>query len=158
SAPGLSWLTATTQELVPLWQYRFRGASPYATVQVRRNNEVQFVGEGVVSNAAPPANKYGTGTQIAFLGRGFPAPRAVVLEHPRRRVAEAFTGLLQLEGDADAEPPRPQENRPRARVPAYDLALQTPVDDDDQYYVIVGYSKSREGNDALKINRVVAYD
>src|SRR5262245_56039986 len=53
AAPGLSWLTPTTEELVPLWQYRFRGASPYATVQVRRNNEVQFMGEGVVSNAAP---------------------------------------------------------------------------------------------------------
>ena len=155
----LSWLGEDVSDLVPLWQYHFEGDNPYAKTKSRSSNErVFFIGEGQVVNTAPYASKYGTGTQIAFVGPGSPAPWAVFLEHYRLRVASAFSGLLLDEGDGVVKPPRPHDGRPRARVPAYDFALQRPVADESKYYVITGYSKTTQGVDALKRNRIVAYD
>lgn len=155
----LSWLEQGAADLVPLWQYRFAGDNPYAKPKSRSSNErVFFIGESQVVNTAPYASKYGTGTQLAFVGPGSPAPLAVFLEHYRLRVASAFTGLLLDEGDGVVKPPRPHDGRPRARVPVYDFALQRPIADESNYYVITGYSKTTQGVEALKKNRIVAYD
>ncbi len=157
-ADGFDWLAADTEELVPLWQYRFSGPDPYASLPMAQNRGEMFFGEPTVTNAAPPANKYGTGTQIAFLGRGFPAPQAVFLENYRLRVADAFTGIVHLEGDGEVEPRKPQEQRPRPRVPVYDHTLLTPVEDEARYYAVLGRNKIDQSIDALRVNQVVAYD
>lgn len=155
----LGWLDDATEDLVPLWQYRFAGPNPYAGLQPQSvRGDVFFLGDNTVANAAPPANKYGTGTQVAFLGRGSPPPRAVFLENFRLRVADAFSGLVRQEGDGEEEARKPQEMRPRPRVPVYDLTLMTPVEDELRYYVVLGRNKIDQSVDVLRINELVAYD
>lgn len=155
---GLRWLDARTETLVPLWQYRFAGPDPYAGMPAQGNDrQVFWGGDAAVANVAPYANKYGTGVQIAFLGRGFPAPQAVFFENFRLRVADAFTGIVYGEGDGESEPQKPREMRARARVPVYDHALLRPVEDDERYYAILGRNKIDQGVDSLKINHLVAY-
>jgi tetratricopeptide (TPR) repeat protein len=157
---ALEWLQSDTEELVPLWQYRFMGGDPYeqkASSQQDRNPDF-FNGEGVTVSATPPPNKYGTGAQLAFFGRGAPPPRIAYLENYRLRIADAFTGIVQQEGDGEAMPGDPRPMRARARVPVYDFSLLTPVEDDERYYVILGRSKIQQGIESLKSNTVVAYD
>ncbi|MGE3173340.1 MAG: PQQ-binding-like beta-propeller repeat protein [Planctomycetota bacterium] len=152
-----SWLDGGAGELVPLWQFRFVGGNPYAPSASSGNRSgFSMIGEDNVGNSAPPVAKYGTGTQLAFFG-GAPAGRAVFLENYRLRVAEAFTGRLRLEGDGDRDPVPPRDMRARSRVPAYDQALQTPVEDDDHYYAVLGYNKTSQGLEPLLVNHVVAY-
>jgi outer membrane protein assembly factor BamB/tetratricopeptide (TPR) repeat protein len=156
-----TWVAHATADLVPLWQYRFRGRhDPYRPMSAKQGQEGRFVfvGEGMVSNAMPPANKYGTGTQVLFTGRGGPRPQVLFLEHYRLRMAQAFTGVLTREGDGSDEPPQVQDNQPRARVPVYDFALMRPVDDGQRWLVVVGYARASQSIDALKTNEVVAYD
>src|SRR5439155_324551 len=114
--------------------------------------------EGVVSNAAPSAARYGTGTSIAFFGHDQPANRAVFLEHNRLLVADAFSGVLAREGDKENEPPNPLEGRPRSRVPVYDFALQRPVEDERRYYAVAVFPRTTQSLDPLRLNEVLAYD
>lgn len=154
----IEWLTKTTESLLPLWVYRFAGSNPYEPIKDRRGNDSIFsFGSETVANSAPPASKYGVGTQVAFSGVGLAPPRTVFLENFRLRVAESFSGVMQVEGDGETIPPKPQEMRPRPRVPAYDLALMSPVEDQDRYYVVLGYNRVTQSIDPLKVNEIVAY-
>ena len=156
---GSAWL-ADFAALVPLWTYRFAGNDPYEPVQSKRGNNEVFVfggpGKDGGPNAAPPATKYGVGTQIAFFGQD--AQRAVFLENFRLRTAESLTGILVREGDGEDLPPKPLENRPRPRVPVYDLALMQPVEDEARSYAVLGYNRVTQSADPLKRNWLVAYD
>lgn len=154
-----SWLASPAVRLVPLWQYRYRTPNAYAGVQQKaQGRNVIFFGEGVSSSASPPATKYGTGTQIAFVGGASPQSTAVFLDHFRLRVADAFSGILQLEGDGEDKAPPAQENRPRLRVPVYDFALQKVVEDDDSYFAVLGFERSSQNVEVLRVNHLVAYD
>ena len=158
-ASSSAWL-ADSAALVPLWAYRFAGNDPYEPVASKRGNNEVFVfgGSGRDSgpSAAPPATKYGVGTQIAFFGED--AQRAVFLENFRLRTAESLTGILVREGDGEDLPPKPLENRPRPRVPAYDFALMQPVEDEARSYAVLGYNRVTQSSDPLKRNWIVAYD
>ncbi len=154
-----SWLEPSTEKLHPLWSYRFAGNDPYEAVHGKRGgNEIILFGgsDGAVSTSAPPANKYGVGTQMAFFGDG--ASRAVFLENFRLRVAEASTGILLREGDGEDVPAKALENRPRPRVPVYDRALMTPTEDEERCYVVLGHNRVTQSAEPLKRNTIVAYD
>lgn len=155
-----TWIEPSTDRLQPLWTYRFEGNDPYEAVQGGRGNRdtIMFGGPdgGAASTSAPPANKYGVGTQVAFFGDG--ASRAVFLENFRLRVAETSTGLLVREGDGEELPAKPLENRPRPRVPVYDRALMTPVEDEERCYVVLGHNRVTQNAEPLKRNAIVAYD
>lgn len=157
---GRTWLGAETEHLVPLWLYRFKGDDPYRTDPAPGNNQriIQLTPGTPRVNTAPYASKYGTGTRVAFLGDGEPAPRAVFLEHCRLRVADAFSGLLRLEGDGEDEPRSAHAGRINPRVPVYDLALMRPVEDGERIYVVLGYPRPAQSADPLLQNEIVAYD
>ena len=157
AAPKAGWLAAADEPLLPLWTYRFAGNDPYEPVQGKRGNNEIFVfgGSGSGSTSSPPANKYGVGTQVAFFGER--NGRAVFLENFRLRIAESLTGILMREGDGEELPPKPLEGRPRPRVPVYDLALMTPLEDADRYYAVLGYNRVTQSAEPLKNNWLVAY-
>lgn len=161
---SLSWLSPGDAdiELRALWQFRYREPKPYKDVKVTNANEdraVFFGSEGRVVNAFPHATRFGTASALAFFGNGFPADRVVFFDYFRVRVADAFTGLLQAQGDGlDAPAAQPRANQPRARVPAYDHALYRPIEDEARYYAILGYkSASMQSAEVLKQNELVAY-
>jgi outer membrane protein assembly factor BamB len=151
---------ATPSSLAPLWSFRF-AANPYEPTPTRRNNggfvSIDGGSENVIK-VSPPATKYGVGTQLRFLTGADGGQRAVFLENFQLRIADAFTGILLQEGDGESVPPRPQEMRPRPRIPVYDFALQTPVEDERRWYAVLGYNRIVQSIDPLRINRIVAYD
>ena len=158
--PGanIEWLTEASTTLLPMWVYRFAGSNPYEPIKDRRGSDSIFMfGSETVANSAPPGSKYGVGTQVAFSGGGAALPRTLFLENFRLRIAESFSGVLQVEGDGEQLPPKPQEMRPRPRVPAYDFALMAPVEDQERYYAVLGYNRVTQSVDPLKLNEIVAY-
>ncbi len=162
TAPQVSrpdWFAQGDVELVPLWQYRFRGNDPYAAIkEAEQDNSFVFFSDGIVVNAAPHATKYGTGTRIAFRGEDGPLLRAVFLENFKVREAKAFSGILNQEADGLDLPPRPRESYSRARVPVYDFTLQRTVEDEDRIYAVLGNNKPSQGVESLRVNEIVAYD
>lgn len=154
------WLRPGLQRLVPLWQVRFTDPTPYKQTP-RRNNEngAIFRMDGQETNAAPYAFRYGVGTRVSFRGSGYPTDRAVFLDHNRLEVADAFSGLLEQQGDGSDDPGKPKDNQPRARVPVYDWANMRVIEDEQRYYVVQVYEgRSLNNLNPLKENTLVAYD
>ncbi|MFO1032380.1 MAG: hypothetical protein U1F60_14965 [Planctomycetota bacterium] len=160
TSSGASWLSASTDTLVPLWQYRFRNPEPYADPKTRNNERRVFFGEGQPSNLMPHAGRYGPSTWVCFgqrAGQGDEAPEAVFLEHFRLRVADAASGVQQLQSDGVDEPPAARDGQPRLRIAASDFALLRPVEDDERRYVVVGRKTAAATVDVLKTSELVAY-
>ena len=167
--PGAStWIGPDTEELVPLWQYRFKNPEPYKDPKPTNNERQQVFfmgGEGMVSNSMPHAGRYGPATWVGFSSErvGAPdaavsVPRALFLEHYCLRVADAATGLMLAQGDGAEEPPMARDNHPRVRIAASDFALLRPVEDDARRYVVLGHQRNTTAStEALKSSELVAY-
>lgn len=165
---GPSWLLATTEELVPLWQYRFTNPDPYREPKAGNDdNSARFFGEGSRPTLMPHAGRYGGGTLVTFSAdRSSPQalPKAVFLEHFRLRIADAASGIMLAQSPAGAatdqidEPPKPRENHPRVRIAASDFALLRPVEDEGRRYVVLGHKeKTTISTEALKSSHLIAY-
>lgn len=165
AADSLSWLAADVDELVPLWQYRFRNPEPYKDPKSSGNDSRVFFDGGQATTLMPFASRYGPGTRVSFgddptaLG-GF--PRAMFLEHFCLREAEAATGVLRQQGrrsdkEAADEPPLARENQPRIRIAASDFALLRPVEDEARRYVVLGRSSGAASVEVLKTSELVAF-
>lgn len=161
AADGASWLSPSTEELVPLWQYRFRNPDPYRDPKAaNENNRVTaFFDESNRAVSMPFANRYGGGTWISFENRApGELPRALFFEHFRLRVADVLGGLMAAQGDQADDPPPARENHPRIRIATSDFALLRPVEDEDRSYAIVGYrGKTSATVDVLKASELIAY-
>jgi len=160
---GISWLTPETDDLVALWQYRFRNDNPYKDPKPSNNNRNNiWINGGTRSMKMPFANRYGAGTRVAFTQErdgDYTVPRAVFLEHYRLRLADAASGVLIAEGDGAQEPPLARQNHPRVRIAASDYALLRPIEDDERRYIIIGHESNTTTNvEALKASKLVAYD
>lgn len=159
---AVSWLDATTTELVPLWQYRFRNPDPFREPKTKANNN-EFLGRAFGEGGPVPANmphpgRYGASGWVTFASESAEAPRALFLEHYRLRAVDALSGLLVGEGAGPDDPPPPREGHPRVRIAAADQALLRPVDDGQRRYVVIGHSRATASNtDALKSSTLVAY-
>ncbi|MBL8727111.1 MAG: PQQ-like beta-propeller repeat protein [Planctomycetes bacterium] len=167
TAPTISCLDAGTDELVPVWQYRFADPEPYREPKAANGgNRVIFVDDGMRATTMPHASRYGPATWVTFVpapGHGADdlstEPRAVFLEHYRLRVAAAESGLLLAEGDGVDRPPMPRENHPRVRIAASDFALLRPVCDDTRLYAVLGHSRNTTSSvESLKSSELVAYE
>ncbi|GAB4138430.1 MAG: hypothetical protein Fur0037_04120 [Planctomycetota bacterium] len=145
--------------LVPLWRFRFTDPEPYRKTQRRGEQQEIWAMDGQVANEAPYAYRYGVGTHVAFSGGSGIPSRALFLDHNRLEVADAFTGILSLEGDGAPKPPPPKDNQPRARVPAYDWATMRVIEDEKRYYAVQVYEDRYQNNlKPLKENSLSAYD
>ena len=166
-----TWLGPTTEELVPLWQYRFKNPEPYKDPKPTNNdNNPQIMrgmmGDGVVTMTMPHAGRYGPATWVGFSsqlagesGTQTLLPRAVFLEHYCLRVVDAASGLVLLQGDGVDEPPQSRDGHPRVRIASSDFALLRPVEDNERRYVVLGYQRSTTASaEALKSSELVAYD
>lgn len=160
-----SWLAADVDQLVPLWQYRFRNPEPYKDPKNSNGNERFFVDGGQATTLMPFASRYGPGTRVTFghdpgaLG-GF--PRALFLEHFCLRSADAATGVLLQQGrrsekEAADEAPLARENQPRIRIAASDFALLRPVEDEVRRYVVLGRATAAASTEVLKASELVAF-
>ncbi len=162
----LSWLGEQTQDLVPLWQYRFADPDPYREPKSSRTNNGIVVDDVVQSMAMPFAGRYYPGTDVCFAELGVAGgvaqmapPRVVFLEHYRLRVADALTGVMVAESDGVAEPPAPRENNPRVRIAASDYALLQAVEDEQRLYAVLGYGrKATASSQVFRASDLVAYD
>lgn len=165
--PGLdqdvTWLDGEVQDLVPLWQYRFKNPEPYKDPKPsNRNRGGFFFDGGTRSTQMPFANRYGPATWVSFANerRGdYVEPRALFLEHYRLRMTDAASGLLLRAGDGAEEPPTARENHPRVRIAASDHALLRPIEDEQRRYIVIGHETNTTTSDeALKASQLVAYD
>ena len=160
ASSGLSWLSSTTDALVPLWQYRFRNPEPYADPKTRNTERRVFWGEGQPTNLMPHAGRYGPSTWVHLgqrHGKGDEAPEAVFLEHFRLRIADAASGVQQLQSDGVDEPPAARDGQPRLRIAASDFALLRPVEDEERRYVVVGRKTAAATVEVLKTSELIAY-
>ena len=160
-----SWLVADVDQLVPLWQYRFRNPEPYKDPKSSNGNERFFMDGGQATTMMPFASRYGPGTRVTFgqdagaLG-GF--PRALFLEHFCLRSADAATGVLLQQGrrsekEVADEAPAARENQPRIRIAASDFALLRPVEDEARRYVVLGRATAAASTEVLKASELVAF-
>jgi len=161
SSTGPSWLPAAADELVPLWQYRFKVPEPYRDPKSKNDDSGSLrisMDEGPSSTLMPFAGRYGGGTRITFSATGA-GPEVAFLEHFKLRVADGFTGLMTAATDRLDEPPVPREGHPRIRIAANDFALLRCVEDGVRRYVVLGHpsTKSIGSTDALKASELVAY-
>jgi hypothetical protein len=167
----VAWLGPTTEELVPLWQYRFKNPEPYKDPKPTNNdNSGQIIrgmtGDGLVTMTMPHAGRYGPATWVEFSSQlvGEPGaqvmqPRAVFLEHYCLRVVDAASGLVLEQGDGTDEPPTPRDGHPRVRIAASDFALLRPVEDNERRYVVLGHQRNTTASaEALKSSELVAYE
>lgn len=163
----VSWLRDDTEQLVPLWQYRFVDPDPYREPKSTRGNEGNVPFDDVVqSTAMPLAGRYYPGTNVQFADLGlqggiapFAAPRVLFLEHYRLRVADALTGVLLQEGDGVVEPSAPRANHPRIRIAASDYSLLRAIEDDDFVYAVLGFPRKSTGStQVFRASDLVAYD
>lgn len=157
---GVLGVDAATEQLIPLWQYRFRNADPYRDPKSGGSERNVWVEAGQV-NTMPHASRHAPGTWVTWSkGSDTEPPRALFFEHFRLRVADAFSGLQLQETDALQEPPPPRDNHPRARIAASDHALLRPVEDDERRYAVLGFPRSTlsQSIDVLKASELVAYD
>ncbi|HEX6812612.1 MAG TPA: PQQ-binding-like beta-propeller repeat protein [Planctomycetota bacterium] len=169
----VSWLGPTTEELVPIWQYRFKNPEPYKDPKPSNDQNSPHIirgmmGDGVVTMTMPHAGRYGPATWVAFssagsTGIGSPGaqdllPRALFFEHYCLRVVDAASGLVIAQGDGVDEPPAPRDGHPRVRIAASDFALLRPVEDDERRYVVLGHQRNTTASaEALKASELVAY-
>ncbi len=162
----ISWLAADTEQLVPLWQYRFRNAEPYRDPKTTNNDRVW--GEGAGGTMMPYASRYGPATWVTFSrdeDGADPVSRALFLEHFRLRLADSGSGVMLAQGltngdqsvDEPDEPPVARENQPRVRYAANDHALLRPVEDETRRYVVLGQPRASSSVDTLKASQLVAY-
>jgi len=157
---GVSGVDAATEQLIPMWQYRFRNPDPYRDPKSGGNERNVWV-EGGQVNTMPHASRHAPGTWVAWSkGSGSEPPRASFFEHFRLRVADAMSGLQLQETDALHEPPPPRDNHPRARIAASDHALLRPIEDEERRYAVLGFPRSTlsQSVDVLKASELVAYD
>lgn len=155
-------LAPEVEELIGLWQYRFRDPEPYRGPKPsNRNRNVWFDG-GVQSSTMPFAERYGPATWVAFDAQRVDdelLPRVLFLEHFRLRQADAVSGLMLRASERADEPPRAQEGHPRVRIAASDFALLRPVEDETHRYVVIGQeNNTAQNNETLKASELVAYD
>jgi outer membrane protein assembly factor BamB len=161
-AVDTSWLADPANELVPLWQFRFRNPEPYKDPKASsdRNNVVFF--DGVTTATMPYAGRYGPATWVTFARDPRDpqaAPMAHFLEHYCLRTTDAASGVLLQAGDGTEDPPVAREGHPRVRVAASDFALLRPVDDGERRYVVLGHPRgSTTSVEALKVSTLTAYD
>jgi outer membrane protein assembly factor BamB/tetratricopeptide (TPR) repeat protein len=165
AAPTVSCIDATTDELVPVWQYRFADPDPYRDPKAANNNRANFfVDDGMRATTMPHANRYGPATWLAFAPAtaADAAPgdlRALFFEHYRLRIAAADSGLMLATGDGVDRPPVPRENHPRVRIAAVDFAVLRPVADERHLYAVLGHSRNTTSSaEVLKASELVAYD
>ena len=166
SQEKISWLGPRTEQLVPLWQYRFADPDPYREPKSSRNNNGIIVDDVVQTMAMPFAGRYYPGTSVHFAELGVDGgvaplapPRVVFLEHFCLRVADALTGVMLKEGDGTAEPQAPRDNHPRIRIAASDYALLQAVEDELSLYAVLGYGrKSTASTQVFRASELVAYD
>lgn len=138
-------LSSTTEELVPMWQYRFAEPEPYRDPKPSRTNRGITQGSASRPGAMPFAARYGPATWVGFdrvRHDGYSEPRALFFEHFRLRMTDTASGVLLREGDGEFEPPVAREGYPRVRIAAVDFGLLRPVFDEDRRYAIIGH----EGN------------
>lgn len=158
---GLSWLGDDTQELVALWQYRFRNPEPYREPKAGRGDRTfPFIDQGSAPVAMPFAGRYGPATWVGLddtAPAGSP-PHAWFLEHFCLRTTEAASGLLLAQGDRGEDPPVPQENQMRVRVAASDFALLRPIDDGERVYAVFGARRVTSSIETLKTSELVAHE
>ena len=160
ASTGLRCLQADTDELVPLWQYRFRNPDPYKDPKNSNNDGRVFWEQGVQSSLMPYASRYGPATWVVFghdRADGLDLPRALFFEHFRLRSADAGNGLLLAQGDGSDEPPVARENQPRLRIAASDFALLRPVEDEERRYVVLGRKTAAASLEVLKTSELIAY-
>lgn len=161
AAAEIACVDATTDALLPVWQYRFADPDPYRDPKSANNRGGNpfSIDDGARATTMPHAGRYGPATWVTFLPAADGGePRAVFLEHYRLRVAAAETGLLLAEGDGVDRPPLPREGHPRVRIAASDFALLRPVYDESRFYAVLGHSRNTTSNaDALKASELVAY-
>ncbi len=166
-ALALGCIDATTDELVPMWQYRFADPEPYRDPKAGNgSNRVVFVDDGMRATTMPHAARYGPATWVTFAPAVEHAAddlqferRAVFLEHYRLRLAAAESGLMLAEGDGADQPPQPRENHPRVRIAASDFALLRPVVDTERIYAVLGHSRNTTSSvETLKSSELVAYE
>ncbi|MEZ6036826.1 MAG: PQQ-binding-like beta-propeller repeat protein [Planctomycetota bacterium] len=156
-------LAPEVEDLIGLWQYRFRDPEPYRGPKPSNRNRggIWFDG-GVQSSAMPFASRYGPATWVEFdVERvdGQAVPRAMFLENFRLREADAVSGLMTRATERSDEPPKAHEGHPRVRIAASDYALLRPVEDEARRYVVVGHeNNTAQNNEALKASELVAYD
>lgn len=160
-----TWLATDVDQLVPLWQYRFRNPEPYKDPKNSNSTERFFVDGGQATTLMPFASRYGPGTRVTFgndagaLG-GF--PRALFLEHFCLRSADVATGVLLQQGrrsekEAAEEAPAARENQPRIRIATSDFALLRPVEDEVRRYVVLGRAAAAASTEVLKASELVAF-
>lgn len=159
---GPSWFGPKTDQLIPLWQYRFVDPDPYRNPKsAKDNNNRGWGNDGQVRRSMPYANRYGPASWLRFVPgeqSGQP-PRALFLDHFRLRVADARTGLLLREGDGIDAPSKPRDGHPRIRIAASDHALLRPIEDEERRYVVLGHPRATSENlNVLKASELVAYD
>jgi tetratricopeptide (TPR) repeat protein len=157
-ASGPAWL-AEVDALVPLWQFRYAEPQPYRSTPNREQQNGIMMGPdgGVTRNVAPPANKHGTGTSLAFLGEGEVRPNVLFLDHFCLRRGDPFTGLITNAGSGPAEMRAPRDGQPRSRVPSLDWGMLRPVEDDARYFTVTGYSGT-SASEVLKSTDLIAWN
>lgn len=164
---GPSWLTGLDDKnserspLVPLWQYRFAVAEPYAEPKVTNDNGIPGGSESMVT--MPYAGRYGPATWLVFSHKSDAdgdtgIAEALFLEHFRLRSAGATSGLLEAEGKGAESPPVPRDGSPRLRVAACDFALLRPIEDEARRYVVIGPKTTRASTQQLLASTLVAYE
>jgi outer membrane protein assembly factor BamB/tetratricopeptide (TPR) repeat protein len=160
AAAGPSWLDDATEQLVPLWHYRFVDPDPYRRPKSSGSDNVHRVG-GPRSSVMPHANRYGPASWLRFVPGAMAEQPAEVLflDHYRLRVADACTGLLLRATDGkDAQSNDPKDNYPRIRIAASDFALLRPVEDEVRRYVVKGCERSQHQHDSVLLaSELVAY-
>jgi tetratricopeptide (TPR) repeat protein len=157
---AITSIDAATEQLVPLWQFRFRNPDPYRDPKSGGGERNVWV-EGGQVNTMPHASRHAPGTWVTWSrGSASEPPRALYFEHFRLRVADTFSGLQLLETDALSEPPPPRDNHSRARIAATDHALLRPIHDEERIYAVLGFPRSTlsQSIDVLKSSELVAYD
>ncbi|MDO8348849.1 MAG: PQQ-binding-like beta-propeller repeat protein [Planctomycetota bacterium] len=159
---GATWLTPTTETLVPLWQYRFKNPEPYREPKATNDGNQPQWGEGARMTTMPHASRNGPATWVRFAAPDATRspPQVMFLEHFRLRMAETLTGNQTGQSDGVDEPPNPRENHPRVRIAATDFALLRPVEDEARRYVVMGHTRNSiaQTPDVLKASELVAYD
>ncbi len=149
-----------SEELVPLWEYRFYETKPYRQASTSgrgSNTRGAFVvrgvgGEGLTS--APRVRDYIPGNSVLFMD-----DKISFMDNFRLRVCELMSGKMSAEGDGAPEVPRIVRGQPRSRVPAYDFSSLRVANDSERLYAVLGSSdKKAAGMAPVTKNSIVAYD
>ena len=152
------------EELVPLWEYRFRSAGAYAAVRATRRSTSfrTFDPRQVATNGSsyPQLNDYVPGTTVQAVEDGL-----IFLDNYRPILVDPTSGrrLMTLGGPELATVPTASRltNVPGSRIPAYDYFANRVAKDGQNYFVVEGFNQSTTATDpfrAIVRNTLVAYD